>query len=157
MIFRCTPTHAKIPRNQKIKKVFCGPDCSIAISTDGYLLACGLNTNNKLGLSTFFRYCEKSLTFIPVKLNRKVRDVAMGRNHTVVLTEDGFVMTIGKNREGQLGRGNLKDDTYFREVKGFSKHAIKVNLKSLSQRPSNKNECILGFVLWFSLHYCWSE
>lgn len=145
-----------MPRNQKINAIHCGHDCSMAVTVDGYLMACGLNTNNKLGLSTFFRYCEKSPTFIPVKLNRKIKTVAMGRDHTAVLTQDGYVLTVGRNKEGQLGRGHLKDDTYFREVKVFSKHMINVRVfHNYNKNVFFKLKTMYFFVdpiLWIRLH-----
>lgn len=69
--YRCAPQRCSTPRGELIVKTWCGPDCTLALTDQGQLLASGLNSHNKLGLSTFFRYCERSLSLIPVKLGRR--------------------------------------------------------------------------------------
>ena len=48
----------------------------------------------------------------------KVIGAGAGRNHTVVVTEDGKSFSFGMNKHGQLGTGSIKN--------GMSKHAFSV-------------------------------
>ena len=41
-------------------------------------------------------------------VKNRIVDVALGPNHTVCLTDQGKVITMGQNNDGQLGRGYLK-------------------------------------------------
>ena len=44
-----------------IKKIYCGPDCSIILLNDGSVFACGRNNSNRLG---FGRSIEKVEGFV---------------------------------------------------------------------------------------------
>ena len=59
----------------------------------------GRNDQGQLGLGD-----DKDRSF-PRKMEvvGKVVDVACGRRHTLVLTDDGFVHAVGDNTSGQLG------------------------------------------------------
>ena len=51
---------------------------------------------------------------IPTKVRSvksRIMDIAMGPNHTVLLTDDGKVVTMGHNKDAQLGRGNSRSYT----------------------------------------------
>jgi len=48
----------------------------------------------------------------------------MGRNHTVVLTENGSVLTFGANVGGQLGTGNAKPQQGLVHVKKLEQAVI---------------------------------
>ena len=45
---------------------------------------------------------------VPKMENRGSSAVACGRNHTVVVTDNGLIYTCGENKAGQLGTGDLK-------------------------------------------------
>ncbi len=48
---------------------------------------------------------------VPTKvksIKSKIVDLAMGPTHTVCLTDDGKVITMGQNSEAQLGRGHSR-------------------------------------------------
>lgn len=120
--YRCSPTIVKLPRGLKVRSIYCGGNGSMIITTNGQLLACGLNTNNKLALSTMFQHIEKSLHFIPVRnVKQKIIDVSMGEHHTILISELGNVITLGRNSEGQLGRGHCKPNAQPEAVQGLQK------------------------------------
>ena len=50
-------------------------------------------------------------TLVPTKvitIKSRILDVAMGPNHTLCLTEDGKVITLGQNNDAHLGRGHSR-------------------------------------------------
>ena len=46
----------------------------------------------------------------PVQLDSriKIRDVAVGKDHVIVATQEGIVYTWGAGSKGQLGHGNFE-------------------------------------------------
>lgn len=123
---RNNPTFVKLPQGIRIKRIYCGGDASMALTSSGQLFACGLNTNNKLGLSSTFQHTEKALMFVPVRnIKCKIKDVSMGSYHTILITEEGNAITMGRNNEGQLGRGHCKPRAQPEEI-GTLKHKIMV-------------------------------
>jgi len=89
------------------------------ITSEGELRVCGFGSGGRLGLPassssngqdkpTGGISAETQFTFAPVKgggLPRQVKFVALGQDHTVVITNAGQVFTFGMNRFGQLGYG----------------------------------------------------
>ncbi len=73
---------------------------SFLVMDDGTLKAAGSNKYGEFGTNNN-RDMTTSPTFIPVFSH--VADVAGGKNHVVVLTEDGVVWTTGLNDNYQLG------------------------------------------------------
>ncbi|KAJ8280779.1 hypothetical protein GJAV_G00058890 [Gymnothorax javanicus] len=97
------------------QRVLCGVDCSMIISTQSAILACGSNRFNKLGLDTIggteeppvSDQVEEALTFSPVNsapLNvEKMVYIDIGTAHSAGVTEKGQCFTFGSNQHGQLG------------------------------------------------------
>ncbi|MBW0477451.1 hypothetical protein O181_017166 [Austropuccinia psidii MF-1] len=83
------------------------------ILPNGELRVCGFGSGGRLGLSNNHisngAVVDTQFTFATVKSgglsDKKVRSVALGQDHTVVITSDGQVYTFGSNRFGQLGYG----------------------------------------------------
>lgn len=90
---------------------FCKPVCvrritgggghSAVITDGGSLFVCGLNKDGQLGLG----HTEDVLCFTPCKslLGCPVRQVACGWDFTIILMENGQVLSCGSNSFGQLG------------------------------------------------------
>ena len=51
---------------------------------------------------------------ISLPVNSKVVCVSAGRSHTLALTDDGYVLSMGNNAYGQCGRSVVDDEDYFR-------------------------------------------
>ena len=53
---------------------------------------------------------------VPVKLPTKSKAirVSAGRSHTIALTEDGEIFSMGNNAYGQCGRNVIEDEDYQR-------------------------------------------
>ncbi|XP_062950569.1 secretion-regulating guanine nucleotide exchange factor isoform X4 [Cynocephalus volans] len=90
---------------------FCKPECvrsitgggghSAVVTDGGGLFVCGLNKDGQLGLGhtedvLYFTLC-KSLLGCPIQ------QVACGWDFTIILTENGQVLSCGSNSFGQLG------------------------------------------------------
>jgi alpha-tubulin suppressor-like RCC1 family protein len=53
--------------------------------------------------------CSKLLTDSCETCRYKVIKAGVGRNHTVVVTDDGKSFSFGHNKHGQLGTGSLRN------------------------------------------------
>ncbi|WAR63538.1 hypothetical protein PtB15_17B138 [Puccinia triticina] len=119
------PAARPAPANQFISNpidfVAIGRLHTALITSEGELRVCGFGSGGRLGLPTNSRSntqdhrptasisAETQFTFAPVKggglAQQKVKFVALGQDHTVVITNSGQVYTFGMNRFGQLGYG----------------------------------------------------
>ncbi|KAK2194294.1 hypothetical protein NP493_116g01001 [Ridgeia piscesae] len=104
-----------------IKSVHAGSDGTFMIRTNGRLLACGSNEDNRLGFNSVARGLHKrkqeisydipyQCTFTTVKPLSKhdVASVAPGKTHTAVIDSLSRLITFGSNKFGQLGVGDYK-------------------------------------------------
>ncbi len=73
---------------------------SFLLDSGDNLYGFGDNSYGQLGLG------HKNDVVEPTFITDKVKTVAPGRNHTVILKHDGSVWTSGDNGQGQLGTGN---------------------------------------------------
>ncbi|KAH8414582.1 hypothetical protein KR215_009358 [Drosophila sulfurigaster] len=80
-------------------RIYCGPDTSAVLFTNGELHACGNNNYNKLGFSR----PAKITAFKKIQLPHKVLKASFSSSHSVFLVEGGYVYTMGRNKEGQRG------------------------------------------------------
>ncbi|XP_014386388.1 PREDICTED: secretion-regulating guanine nucleotide exchange factor isoform X7 [Myotis brandtii] len=90
---------------------FCKPVCvrriagggghSAVVTDGGSLFVCGLNKDGQLGLG----HTEDVLYFTPCKslIGCPIQQVACGWDFTIILTENGQVLSCGSNSFGQLG------------------------------------------------------
>ncbi|XP_052837245.1 serine/threonine-protein kinase Nek8 isoform X1 [Drosophila gunungcola] len=83
----------------KPSKIYCGPDISAVLFTNGELHVCGSNDYSKLG----FQRPSKITAFKKVQLPHKVIQACFSSTHSVFLVEGGYVYTMGRNAEGQRG------------------------------------------------------
>ncbi len=97
-------TSIPIPGNKRIIDAVSHDGTTILLAADGTVFGCGYNANGNLGLGdTVDRY---KLEAIPVPENIGIKKVALGNNHTIMLTQDGKVYGCGSNTEGQLSPSN---------------------------------------------------
>jgi len=101
-------TLVPIPFNEPVRSVIAGDCCTFVITKIGKPYACGKNADGSLGLG----YVENDdgsvgagdkslLTSVP--FDHAVREVILGGDHTLFLTEDGTLYGCGENSAGQLG------------------------------------------------------
>lgn len=80
----------------------------LAVTASGACYTWGRNDTGQLGLSDLRR--RNCPTLLEDISEHKVVDAALGRNHTLVLTDDGVVLACGSNKSGQLGTGGSSLD-----------------------------------------------
>lgn len=85
--------------NTKITDVACGWDSSIALSDNGDVYTWGSNSFGQLGRS------ESGGTSVPHKISigSRVKRIAMGLRHSMILTVDGQLLVAGAGTKSQLG------------------------------------------------------
>ncbi|MEU7025043.1 Ig-like domain repeat protein, partial [Streptomyces sp. NPDC046203] len=98
-----TPAYADIPAGTTITAIDTGQFFSLALTSDGRVLAWGLNAVGQLGDGT----SDNSSTPVEVSIPAGVRitDISAGGGTGVALTSDGRVLGWGDGVNGQMGNG----------------------------------------------------
>ncbi|XP_022615496.1 serine/threonine-protein kinase Nek8 [Seriola dumerili] len=110
-----SPQQVCLPVEFEAQRVVCGVDCSMIISTQYTIQACGSNRFNKLGLDKITageepnpsNQVEEVHSYTPIQsapLNsEKIVYIDIGTAHSVAVTERGHCFTFGSNQHGQMG------------------------------------------------------
>ncbi|XP_038075513.1 serine/threonine-protein kinase Nek8-like [Patiria miniata] len=108
-----SPQSVLLPVQSHIASVHCGLDCSLLLTTDKKVLACGSNRYNKLGLDDVGPNkktngkVDEMHTYSPVVSSPihqlSIHSVAIGTAHAALVTDDNVCFTLGSNQFGQLG------------------------------------------------------
>lgn len=102
----------------------CGDEHTAITTGNNKLFMFGSNNWGQLGLGS--KATVNKPTCIKALKPEKVKFVACGRNHTLVLTGGGKVYATGGNNEGQLGLGDTDERSAFHLISFFtSQHKIK--------------------------------
>ncbi|MBN8459840.1 MAG: cadherin-like beta sandwich domain-containing protein [Verrucomicrobia bacterium] len=99
-----------VPAGSKVVAISAGGSHSLALCSDGTLLAWGGNESGQIGnLGTTDQttpvavYCYGELD------GRRVAAISAGGSHSLALAEDGAILAWGENYYGQLGCGDTVD------------------------------------------------
>ena len=98
-----TPCRIKALEDVEIEAVSSGPAAAhqLAITSEGKVYAFGRNENGQLGLDDLKdRKCPNLITELD---GHRVVAVAVGRRHSLFLTDKGQVLACGDNSQGQCG------------------------------------------------------
>lgn len=95
--------------NTKIKdvsKIVCANDCTAVLTENGEVYVTGRNKSNRFGFGEKLEVIESFRKISCIK--RKVVDLSIANNHSAYVLDGGYVLTLGDNRDGQLGQGHTK-------------------------------------------------
>jgi alpha-tubulin suppressor-like RCC1 family protein len=128
-----TLTSISVPGNERIIHVALHNETLMLLADGGTVFGCGQNVHGNLGLED--RVNRSTLVTIPLPENTRIKNIALGHNHVIMLTEEGRVYGCGSNHLKQLSLG---DSTYSKLT------SIPVpEDKSIQQIEATKNGMIL--------------
>ena len=122
-----------IDENTRITAIAAGNKYTVLLDEDGNVYTAGYNNKGQLGRSISSASKIKTygdICFAKVTVgygNVKIKAIAAGQSHVVLVDENGKVWTAGSNSDYQLGRkreNNAKYDETFRQVTGDVNNAF---------------------------------
>ncbi|KAG7482603.1 putative E3 ubiquitin-protein ligase HERC1 isoform X2 [Solea senegalensis] len=108
-----------------IKKVACGTQFSVTLTKDGKVFTFG--QDRLIGLPEGRARNHNRPQQVPALSGIHIQDIAVGAEHTLVLSSTGDVYTWGSNSEGQLGLGHtnhVREPTLATALQGKNIHQI---------------------------------
>jgi alpha-tubulin suppressor-like RCC1 family protein len=118
---------------------------NLFLTDDGYVYSCGRNnTNGQLGLGN---YHDKNIPTLIQNFNNNtsnintkhlnninIRKISAGGDHSLFLTDDGYVYSCGLNDKGQLGLGpsNTDDKNIPTLIKNFYNNTSNINYNKIT-------------------------
>ncbi|MFY4717281.1 DUF7507 domain-containing protein [Streptomyces sp. LaBMicrA B280] len=106
-IERLTPVDVHLPAGTEVTAVAGGADFSLALTSDGHVLAWGKNNDGQLGDGTTTDRTTPVAVDLPA--GTTVTAISAGIAHGLALTSDGHVLAWGNNDFGQLGDGSTTE------------------------------------------------
>jgi alpha-tubulin suppressor-like RCC1 family protein len=113
---------------------------SLLLSEDGTVYSCGWNAYGATGQNTFSGDTTIASPINTANLGgRKIKQVAAGGDHALLLAEDGTVFSFGANEYGETGLGTLVGAT------SIATPIITTNLggRKISQVAAGPDHCLL--------------
>lgn len=92
-----------------VESISCGASHCAALDPDGVLLTWGLASSGELGHGGWTPIEVDVPRQVTSMAHVKVKQIAAGANHTVVVSRDGGLWSCGRGRHGQLGHGHFHD------------------------------------------------
>ncbi|KAJ5079995.1 adp ribosylation factor-related [Anaeramoeba ignava] len=92
--------------SEKIKSISSGSDFNFVIDSNGNLYSWGSNSNGQLGVGDNE---SRSKPEIVSNLSNSIKKINGGGYHFIALTKTNQLYSCGKNKNGQLGLGDLND------------------------------------------------
>ena len=113
------PGQVNLPAGvRKFTQVISGEWSSMAFGSDGNLYSWGRNEKGELGRNTFPDTKDETPGKVPQPAGvTKYTQVWAGDFHSMALGSDGNLYSWGSNNNGQLGNGNVDDNSHAKPVK----------------------------------------
>jgi len=93
-----------------VKAISCGDSYTIVLKLNGTVYGTGANWDGQLGTGDYNNTNTLTpMTSVPV--GKTPEAISCGDSHTIVLMTDGTVYGTGENWDGQLGAGNINEQT----------------------------------------------
>ncbi len=102
-------THLNLVPGDKIIQAYVGIDITVFLTEQGRCFACGKNDYGKLGIGdneSKNRPTEISFAHLNLVAGDKIKQIFIGHDHSIYITEKGRYLACGMNNEGQLGVGD---------------------------------------------------
>jgi alpha-tubulin suppressor-like RCC1 family protein len=129
----------------------CGWGHTLAVGADGTLWGAGCSANGQLGTGTAEAVVPEFRAVIGLPALAKVKRVACGQSHSLVLLSTGEVYAAGLNADGQLGLGHRIDAHTFALVEALrSVRIVQVACGDLFSAALAANGAVYA---WGSSHY----
>jgi alpha-tubulin suppressor-like RCC1 family protein len=106
-----TPVLVQLPARTRVTAVAAGDEFSLALTSDGRVLAWGANFAGQLGDGSTSITDSSTPVRVDLPAGTRVTAVAAGTFHSLALTSDGRVLAWGNNGWGQLGDGTSADSS----------------------------------------------
>ena len=125
-----TVTFSNLPTGLDVTFITAGPQCTAFITSKGLMLASGKNHGKRLMLRA-----ESSSHFMLSKVPAPVAQVAFGQDHTVLLQNNGLILTLLPN--GIFKKVKLDPDENIQSVRRSErKHTQRIKIN-----PDEIGEC----------------
>jgi alpha-tubulin suppressor-like RCC1 family protein len=114
--FACSTTPVPVNKVSGVTQIAAGANFSLALLSNGTVMAWGQNSSGQLGDGTTESRDE------PVEVSglKEVSAIAAGTNHALAMMSTGKVEAWGANEFGQLGNGTTTASMHPVEVKGLT-------------------------------------
>eukprot|EP00088_Acartia_fossae_P034117 TRINITY_DN3499_c0_g1_i5.p1 TRINITY_DN3499_c0_g1~~TRINITY_DN3499_c0_g1_i5.p1 ORF type:complete len:479 (-),score=27.40 TRINITY_DN3499_c0_g1_i5:56-1462(-) len=108
-----------LPEKVYVKKVACGRAHTLLLCSDGSIKTLGNNAYGQAGRKIIENedYSRNRL-INDIELDHKISDVTAGQDHSILITEEGQVMSAGWGADGQTGLGHYDNQAKFALVEG---------------------------------------
>ena len=102
----CEPRVIEALCGRRVTAIAAGERASMALTAEGAVLSFGWGPHRMIGQDLpMSRLVPRTIETLG---NRRVLAIAMGREHTIVLTDEGVVLSFGYGGFGALGHGDRK-------------------------------------------------
>ncbi|MEW2626397.1 hypothetical protein, partial [Streptomyces sp. NPDC048106] len=106
---RTTPVYTDLPAGTTVTAIAAGSEHSLALTSDGRVLAWGSNYYGQLGDGTTTDRHTPVEVHLPA--GTTVTAISAGYHHNLALTSDGRILAWGSNDRGQLGDGTTTNSS----------------------------------------------
>ena len=125
--------------SDKISDIACGYGFTIIAAkvpdSSHSVFGFGLNTHSQLGYQCARPGSPLEIVSQPLPIwlptDRIIKQVSCGRSHTLCLSDDGKVFSLGNNSFGQCGRPIIEDENYFGSKRVHHIEGLASNLKQI--------------------------
>jgi hypothetical protein len=106
--FQSIPFKVEGFNDEKVVQISCGCWCSIALTVNGCAFGWGFNNNSCLGFKVPKNIYVPQIIRVTDEheIDVRMRKISCGKNHTLMLSNEGNIYAFGGNQWGQIGNGN---------------------------------------------------
>ncbi|KAK5581238.1 hypothetical protein RB653_001269 [Dictyostelium firmibasis] len=145
------PKEIEILNGKKVNKISCGFDYSIISTVENGVYVFGMNDRGQCnGITTNNNNNNNLINPIKIKEldNINIKKISSGWGHTLLLTNDGELLSWGSNQHGQCGTG----------IKSLTSPITKINIpNNLKVLDISCGSCVSSAILSDNNVYIWGS